>query len=297
MFLENLKIALVAIFANKMRSILTVLGVMIGVAAVLAVVSLVQGMQYKMSQDLQAIGSNYIEVFPDAGEERNPFLQKFPELTADDAVAVRKAATSISEFTPLYITNAELKNADAVHRAQLLGAHASYQDAFNHWVEHGRFFSVLHEDAKKKDCVIGVTVADKLNLGSNPIGKQTAVENNRFTVVGVMEKKGGQFGQDRDDIVLIPFTTATVMYGADNMKRLVLAFQMRPGSDLDLAREQVTEALRLRHHLKKGQRDDFRILAQEEILKTISNILGYITRVIGGMVSNGLPVGRVRSLD
>ncbi len=293
MFLENLKIALRAIFANKMRSVLTVLGVMIGVAAVLAVVSLVQGMQYKMSQDLQNIGSNYIEVFPDAGEERNPFLQKFPELTADDATAVRKAATAISEFTPLYITNAELKNADAIHRAQLLGANASYQDVFNHWVEHGRFFSALDEEAKKRICVIGVTVADKLNLGSNPIGRQIAVDNNRFTVVGVMEKKGGQFGQDRDDIILVPFTTATVIYGADNMKRLVLAFQMRPGSDLDLAREQVTDALRARHHLKKGQRDDFRILAQEEILKTISNILGYMTGIMGGMVSIALLVGGV----
>src|SRR5437868_10726194 len=133
MFFENLKIALRAIFANKMRSILTVLGVMISVAAVLAMVSLVQGMQYKMSQDLQNIGSNYIEVFPDAGEERNPFLQRFPELTNDDASAVRKAATAISQFTPLYITNAETKNGDARHRAQLLGANASYQDVFNHW--------------------------------------------------------------------------------------------------------------------------------------------------------------------
>src|SRR5258708_28619298 len=112
-----------------------------------------------------------------------------------------------------------------------------------------------------------------------------------------MEKKGGQFGQDRDDIVLIPFTTATVMYGADNMKRLVLAFQMRPGSDLDLAREQVTETLRTRHHLKKGQHDDFRILAQEEILKTISNILGYMTGIMGGMVSIALLVGGVRIMN
>src|SRR5258706_319783 len=246
MFLENLKIALVAIFANKMRSILTVLGVMIGVAAVLAVVSLVQGMQYKMSQDLQSIGANYIEVLPDAGEERNPFLQKFPELTIEDAAAVRKAATSISEFTPLYIANAELKNADARHRVQLLGVNASYQEVFNRWVEHGRFFSALDEEAKKRICVIGTTVAEKLNLGSSPIGKSVQIDGSAFTVVGMMEKKGGQFGQDQDDIVLIPFNTASVIYGAENMKRLILAFQMRPGSDLDLAKEQVGDALRLR---------------------------------------------------
>jgi putative ABC transport system permease protein len=293
MFLENLKIAIRAIFANKMRSILTVLGVMIGVAAVLAVVSLVQGMQYKMSQELQSIGSNYIEVFPDAGEERNPFLQKFPELTIDDAAAVHKAATAISEFTPMFITNAELKKADARHSVQLLGVNASYQDVFNHWVDHGRFFSALDEEAKKRICVIGLTVIEKLNLGSNPVGKTIQIDGSGFTVVGIMEKKGGQFGQDRDDIALIPFNTATAIYGAENMKRLVLAFQMRPGSDLDLAREQVAETLRSRHHLKKGQRNDFRILAQEEILKTISNILGYMTGIMGGMVGIALLVGGV----
>ena len=79
MFVENLKIALRAIFANKMRSVLTVLGVMIGVASVIAVVSLVQGMQYKISNDLQSIGSTFIEVYPDPGEQRNPFLQRLPD--------------------------------------------------------------------------------------------------------------------------------------------------------------------------------------------------------------------------
>ena len=109
MFLENLKIALRAIFANKMRSILTVLGVMIGVASVIAVVSLVQGMQYKISQDLQSIGSTFIEVFPEPGDRRNPFLQKMPDLTMDDAQAVRRGTTSIREFTPIYFANAQMK--------------------------------------------------------------------------------------------------------------------------------------------------------------------------------------------
>src|SRR5437867_3621262 len=116
MFVENLKIALRAIGANKMRSILTVLGVMIGVAAVIGVVSLVQGMQYKISQDLQNVGSNYIEVFPDAGEQRNSFLQKMPELTTEDARSVLKAAPSIKEFTPLFLPSVELKYGDARHR-------------------------------------------------------------------------------------------------------------------------------------------------------------------------------------
>src|SRR6266550_1204728 len=121
MFYENLKIALRAISANKLRSVLTVLGVMIGVAAVIAVVSLVQGMQHKVSQDLQSIGTNYIEVFPDAGEQRNSFLQKMPELTIDDAQAVIKASPSVREFTPLFLPSVDTKYGDAHHRLQLYG--------------------------------------------------------------------------------------------------------------------------------------------------------------------------------
>ena len=98
---------------------------------------------------------------------------------------------------------------------------------------------------------------------------------------------------DRDDIVLIPFSTASTIWGAENMKRLILAFQMKQGSDLDLIREQVTETLRTRHHLKKEQKDDFRILAQEEILKIISTALNTTTGVMGGIVGIALLVGGI----
>jgi len=267
--------------------------VMIGVAAVIAVVSLVQGMQYKLSQDLQNIGSNYIEVFPDAGEQRNSFLQKMPELTIDDAEAVKKVAPSIREFTPLFLPNVELKYGDARHHLQLYGVNSSYQDIFNHWVERGRFFTPLDDETKKRICVLGVTAAEKINVGASPIGKLIQIDGNGFTVVGMMEKKGGSFGQDRDDIVLIPFSTASTIWGAENMKRLILAFQMKQGSDLDLIREQVTETLRTRHHLKKEQKDDFRILAQEEILKIISTALNTTTGVMGGIVGIALLVGGI----
>src|SRR5262249_7277859 len=283
MFIENLKIALRAIGPNKLRSILTVLGVMIGVAAVIAVVSLVQGMQYKLSQDLQNIGSNYIEVFPDAGEQRNSFLQKMPELTIEDAEAVRKASSSIHEFTPLFLPNVETKFGDARHRLQLYGVNSTYQDIFNHWVDRGRFFTPLDDETKKRICVVGVTAAEKLNIGGDPVGKVIQIDGNGFTVVGTMEKKGGSVGRDQDDIVLIPFSTASTIWGADNMKRLILAFQMKNGSDLDLIKEQVTEVLRSRHHLKKEDKDDFRILAQEEILKLISTALNTTSAVMGGV--------------
>ncbi|HEX8173463.1 MAG TPA: ABC transporter permease [Thermoanaerobaculia bacterium] len=293
MFSENLKIALRAILANKMRSILTVLGVMIGVAAVIAVVSLVQGLQHKISSDLQSIGASFIEVFPDAGEERNPFLQKMPDLTIDDAIAVRRHTTAIQNFTPIFISSAETKHGDARHRVQAYAVNRSYQEILNHWVERGRFFTPLDEEQKKRVCTIGIEAANDLHLGNNPIGKLIQVDNNSFTVVGVMEKKGGTFGNDQDDIIIMPFSTATVIYGSENMRKLVLAFQMEPGADLDLTKEQLSEVLRARHHLKKGQKSDFRILAQEELMNTISTVLGTVTMIMGGVVAIALLVGGI----
>jgi putative ABC transport system permease protein len=292
MFLENLRIALRAIFANKMRSILTVLGVMIGVASVIAVVSLVQGLQFKISNDVESIGSNYFEVIPDAGEDRNAALQKLPELTIDDAEAVRKSATAIRAFTPIFVDNVDYKYGSSTHRAQMWGVNDAFQDIFNWWVEHGRFFGAVDADSAKNVIVLGATIAEKLNLG-NAVGKEIQLNGRTFTVIGVMEKKGASFGQDRDDVAYIPFTTAAAIYGRENLKRLILAFQMRKGADLDLAREQVAEVLRARHHIAKGKRDDFRILAQEEILKIISGVLGGTTAVMAGIVGIALLVGGI----
>jgi putative ABC transport system permease protein len=290
---ENIKIALRAILANKMRSILTVLGVMIGVAAVIAVVSIVQGMQYKISQDLQDIGSNFIEVFPDPGEQRNPLLQKLPDLTIEDAAAVRRGTTAIQDFTPIFVSQAQTKFGDSRHSVQLYAVNTSYQEIVNHWVEHGRFFTSVDEEQKKRVCVLGPDAVKDLNLGDDPLGKLIQVDNNSFTVVGITEKKGGTFGNNQDDIILIPFSTATVVYGTENMRKLVLAFQMADGADIELAKEQVREVLRTRHRLKEEDPDDFRILAQEEILKTISTVLGSVTLILGTVVGVALLVGGI----
>ena len=290
MFLENVKIAIRAIIANKMRSLLTVLGVMIGVAAVIAVVSIVQGFQHKIAGDLNSIGAGFIEVFPQ-GDRKKPF--DVPQLTIEDAVAVRKQTGSIRDFSPIFITTAEAKYADARHRAQLYAVNRSYPDILNHWVDHGRFFTPVDDEQKKRVCVVGLEVAKQLGIEAAPLGKLIQVDANTFTVVGVLEKKGGSFGNNQDDILMIPFSTATVIFGPESMRTLVLAFQMEDGADLELAKDQVREVLRKRHQLKKGENDDFQILAQEEILKTVSNVLGSVTWILGGVVAVALLVGGI----
>ena len=213
-----------AIFANKMRSVLTVLGVMIGVAAVIAVVSLVQGMQHKLASDLQDIGTTFIEVFPTPPDQRTGFLQKTPDLTVEDAEAVRRGTLAIRDFTPLFLTSAQLRSGDYRHGTQMYAVNSSYQEIVNHWVEHGRFFTPLDEEQRKRVVVVGRDVIRDLHLGDEPFGKTIDINANTFTVIGTFEKKGGSFGNNQDDIVVIPFATATVLYGNENMRKLILAF-------------------------------------------------------------------------
>jgi putative ABC transport system permease protein len=292
MFLENLKIALRAITANKLRSILTVLGIMVGVASVIAVVSLVQGLQYQISSQLESIGSTFIRVIPDLGVQRNPFLQKIPSLTYDDALAVRRGATVIKEFTPIFLASAEVKSGDARHDTTLIAVNGSYQDVVNQWVDRGRFFTPVDEEAKKRVVVFGASIPKTLGL-TDPIGKTIQINGNGFTVIGVMEKRGGSITGDPDDIVYIPFPTAAAIYGRDQMQHLPLALQVRRREDTDLGIQQVRDILRTRHHLKKGQPDDFQIQTQEELMKTISSVLLNVSLIMAAVVGIALLVGGI----
>jgi len=291
MFFENVKIALRAIGANKMRSILTVLGVMIGVAAVIAVVSLVQGMQYQISSQLENIGGTFVRIVPDFSRSRgNPFLP-IPQLTFEDAEAIAKAP-AVSAVTPVFIGNVALKAADTRHDTTLYAVNQSYPDIAHQYVDRGRFFTALDEEAKKRVAVIGAEAARSLNL-DNPVGKEIRIENNNFTVVGMMEKRGAMLGNDPDDVIYIPFATAQVLYGPDQMKHLPILMQVRNREEIDLASSEVKDILRARHHLKKGEPDDFQINSQEEILKTVSKIMNTTTGIMGGVVGIALLVGGI----
>ncbi|HEX6178330.1 MAG TPA: ABC transporter permease, partial [Thermoanaerobaculia bacterium] len=170
MLSENFSIAIRAIFANKMRSILTVLGVMIGVAAVIAVVSLVQGLQKRISEELESVGSTFIRVIPDLGVQSNPFLQKMPELTYEDALAIKKSAPTIRNVTPIFLHQPQVRYGDARHTPTMMAVNQTYQEVVNNWVEHGRFFTTLDEEANKRVAVVGDQVPRKLGI-RDPIGK------------------------------------------------------------------------------------------------------------------------------
>jgi putative ABC transport system permease protein len=145
-------------------------------------------MQYQISAQLENVGATFIRVVPDFSAARgNPFLP-VPELTYDDAVAVRRGATAVRDFTPLFIGSASLKYGDTHHDTSLIGVNQSYPDVAKQFVDHGRFFGTLDEDAKKRVCVLGSEAARQ--PGQRPIGKDIRMDDSNFTVIGVMEKRG-----------------------------------------------------------------------------------------------------------
>jgi putative ABC transport system permease protein len=249
-------------------------------------------MQYQISAQLENVGATFVQVRPDLSAGRgNPFLP-VPALTYDDALAIRRGATAVRDFTPIFLANVALKNGDTRHDAALYGVTQSYPDVAKQYIDHGRFFGTLDEEAKKRVAVLGSEAARQLGL-HDAVGKDIRVDENNFTVIGVMEKRGSGLGNDPDDVIFIPFATAQMLYGPDRMQHLPILLQVRTREDMDLAKEQVRDILRVRHHLKKGQPDDFQIISQEELMKTISTVLNTTTGIMGAVVGIALLVGGI----
>ncbi len=293
MVLENLFMALKAIWANKMRSMLTTLGIVIGTAAVIAVVSIVQGFSQVITNEVQNLGSNTIivEPFRPPGKEGEK-LGKIT-MTWDDGQAVMRTCPSVTVATPIVQQFGEIKFADESSQYPILGVQPVFQDVRNYYVERGRFFGTLDESGRTDTCVIGHGVLNELKLPKNPIGRDILVGGRAFRIVGVMEPKGELLGQELDKFVLIPYATAIGMWGhevADNTAFLVRA---RTPELVDQAADEIENTLRVRHRLRPEQPSDFKVSTQKEFLKTINKIANGVTYVVAGVVSIALLVGGI----
>jgi len=290
---ENFRIALNAIRANAMRSILTTLGIIIGVAAVIAVVSIVQGLNHLITNQLEGVGVTFIRV-----EARsNPFdpdlAGREVTLTYEDGLAVMDRVPVLSYFNPLFFRSDRVGFGDRKATVFLLGVGAVYQELNNHWVQRGRFFSELDMDRHSNVCLIGTSVIEELELDDNPIGQEVSLSGSTFTVIGVMEEQGEVFGRDNDMLMLVPITSARDLYGREAFKQLLLEFQASGPEVVEQAKDQITAVLRERHRLPDGSRNDFWVALQQELLETTGSILGTITSVVAAVVGIALIVGGI----
>jgi len=279
------------LLANKMRAFLTVLGIVIGVAAVIGMLGVGEGAKQQITSQIEKLGSNVLSIYRRRAQSKEEALEwrgRSKGLTYDDAVAIGEKSSEVENVAPYTRTGVTAKYMDREWDTQLIGTAPAYQAVRNHWIEDGRFFSDEEVNSWAKVCVLGKTVKKELFGDENPIGKDIKVGNERFTVIGIMEEKGAFGWQDFDDQIFIPILTAQKRFTGDDQVQQILA-QAKSAEASDEATEQVGDLLTKRHN----QVVDFRVSSQEEFRQTISQTVGTFKLMLAGIAAISLIVGGI----
>ena len=291
---ENLRIAFRALWANKMRSILTTLGIIVGVAAVIAVVSIVQGLQFVFTQAFQGVGATYMIVLPNQQSQQGPgVVAKQVKLTWDDGKAVQEEVAGIDLITPMVAGNETVRYRQRQHNTLVLGVNGDWPEVSNHAVDVGRFFSTIDLEHRRKVAVIGQEVVEELRLGGDPVGKEMYVGTLPVTIIGVMEERGQFIGQNVDDLVFIPFQTSLQLFGRRAADQIQLRLQAVSAEATEQVRDDISRVLRRRHRIGPDDEDDFQVLLQDEIVRSVNSFLGSVTAVVAAIVGVALLVGGI----
>lgn len=293
MILENIVIALKGLWANKLRSLLTLLGILIGVAAVIAVVSIVQGFFFAVNTMFQDLGAGWVRItsFRPPGEEGERLGEI--RLTRQDAQALLDSGHEIVDVAPVMFGFQTIKKGERSVSSTVAGTAANYQDIVGFYAGHGRFFTDIDDTHRRRVCVLGWKVARDLELPKDPVGSRVTVGGDEFTVVGMMEERGELIGLSLDDFVFVPYGTALNIFGEEREGNTFLEIKVKSPERMELARSQIIHVLRRAHRLKDDQPDDFRIVAQEQIVGVVNRISGISTYVAAGVAGVALFVGGI----
>ncbi|HEY3375589.1 MAG TPA: ABC transporter permease [Candidatus Aquicultor sp.] len=286
--LESFLLALDAIIANKMRSALTTLGIIIGVLAVVLLVAIGQGAKNYVTQQIEGIGSNLIMIMPgsmDFSTGGNPG-STVNKLRLSHVRDIEREATNVNQVGALIEGAGTVKFGTKSGKSTIEGVMANYPDMLNYPVSEGTTFSEAQVSGGKKVAIIGSTLVDKLFNGSNPIGRRITVEGQKLIVIGTLESKGKSLGQDQDNVVFVPITLAQRMFGFEWVSSLVA--EAKDENSVKPAQEEIKRIL-----LKSMSKDDFSVMTQESILGTMQSILSILTLMLGGIAGISLLVGGI----
>lgn len=289
---QNLVSAVEQLWANKVRSVLTVLGIIIAVTSTIVVVAVVQGFSGYITNFLQGLGTNSMWVFPEPPPRMMLSSRPRAEMTQSDLDEVERTCTAIARMAPLVMRNAQVKSNLTTVSTQVVGTTADHQYIRNSFVDVGRFFGPVESDNRRAVCVLGRDVVRKLEADDGIVGQYVMVDQTRFKVIGIMERKGSFFGDSQDNFVLIPHTTALQCYPES---RNFMAFNcqaLSPDHVIE-AKAQIVNTLRRKHHLTVDQPNDFLIRSQDEILKEFGKISTAGTTILVGIVGISLLVGGI----
>lgn len=295
--LDSVRMAVCGLLANKLRSFLAMLGVIIGVSAVIAMISIGQGASKDITSRIESMGSNILTLFPararSPGSRVSSAVGGSVSLKLEDATAIKKEIESIKNVAPIASKNAQVVYGSKNTNTSIYGTHPEFLEVRNFKVDEGEFFSAKEINARSKVAVLGKTVVEALfEENEDPIGKNIKINKLRFRVIGVLAEKGAGGMRDEDDQIVIPLSTAQKrLFGNDNLNSIYI--QVKEEKSMDSALEKITSLLRNRHKLREGEEDDFMIRSQAELLETVKSTSRTFSMLLAGIASVSLLVGGI----
>ncbi len=295
MILPVLKIALRALARNKVRSMLTMLGIIIGVGSVITMVSLGQGAQQQVRQQISSMGTNLLIVT--SGSRTSGGVRggvgSATRLTPSDAEAIAREATAVASVSPSITTSVTVVSGNQNWTTRAEGVDTEFLSIRGRDVTWGEFFSETDVRTAARVAVIGQTVAGQLFPASEPVGQTIRVRNLPFRVIGVLSMRGqSQMGQDQDDVLLLPYTT--VMKKLQSTTYIQTIYVSAVSSDATaLASEEIAEVLRARHNIRPGQEDDFTVRNLTDLAEAAEQSGQVMTMLLGGIAAVSLLVGGI----
>jgi len=284
-----------ALQRNKMRSFLTMLGIIIGVAAVIAMLAIGQGAQFSVEQQISSLGTNVLIIFP--GSQNTAGIRggagTNTTLTEDDCTAIQRECPAVALLSPGTRAGGQVIAGNLNWATQIEGTGADYLEIRKWGMEYGDFYTDQDIKAAAKVCVLGQTVASALFPDASPVGQTVRIRNVPCKVVGVLTKKGqNALGQDQDDIILAPWTTVKRRLTWFPYLRQILVSATSP-ANIPVAQQQITELLRMRHRIAPYDPDDFTIRNQADLATAATATTQILTILLASIASVSLLVGGI----
>ncbi len=290
-----IKVAAESIRKNRMRTLLTMLGIIIGVVAVIVMVAVGEGAQSRIRQQIDDLGTNMIVITPGASSQAgvSQGAGSFNRLTVDDAVTLEREGLLVSAVSPVILAPTQAVGGEGNWRTVVNGVSTDYPIIRDWQVDSGRFFDAGDERSMRKVAVVGKTVANALFPGSDPVGERIRLRNVPFEIIGVLAEKGQTAqGSDQDDVILAPYTTVNTRLSGRTFIAQILANTHSP-DDLTAAQEEIGLILRQAHSLADWEDDDFTVRNQTDLAEAAESTTEVMTLLLAAIASISLVVGGI----
>ncbi|WP_173443444.1 ABC transporter permease [Selenomonas ruminantium] len=295
LFSESFQMALTSLYANKMRSLLTMLGIIIGVGAVIALVSVGMGVRSNVTSSIASLGSNMLIVSPGSSNRGGVrgAAGSMQTLKYDDAKAIKDKIKNIDFVSPSVSSSYQIVYGNNNWKTSVQGVTPEFMSIRSLTIGYGSFVSTDDMNKRNRVAVIGTTVASNLFAKDNPVGKNIRINNQPYKVIGLLESKGqSSVGQDQDDVIYIPLTTAQErMLGITYVQSINV--QVSSQEKMEQVQAEIENLLRSRHHIVAGKDDDFHVRNLTSLMETVNQSTSMLTLLLGAIAGISLIVGGI----